>query len=96
MEMPGSKIRFSSIIHMAFELVTLKVSEPVWATGDGSTARAADCYVGMPHWLAHSLVALCTDDAVAAAMGWSGTGLLLLCCCFGRASLDVHQMLDDS
>lgn len=40
MEMPGSKIRFTSVLHMALELMTIKVRpERVPQSDDGACAR---------------------------------------------------------
>jgi hypothetical protein len=42
MEMPGSKIRFTSILHMAFELLTLKLAYQwlaLWRVAEETDAR---------------------------------------------------------
>jgi hypothetical protein len=42
MEMPGSKIRFTSILHMAFELLTLKLAYQwlgLWRVAEEAGAR---------------------------------------------------------
>jgi hypothetical protein len=42
MEMPGSKIRFTSILHMAFELLSLKLAYQwlaLWRVAEETDAR---------------------------------------------------------